>query len=319
MSSSLNSPQRPPDYFMDEDKHSDVEVLFGAAPSFLSCTEHHHESGQDCGFTATWYENSEALDIDLTPGTSMAGEWFWFNQPTYKVNLFIHIYLSTLGGIGAVFQFIPAIRRRKVIVHRLNGYSVLTCLIVGNICGGIVGRRSFGGDLNVQSGYYVMGLLVVVAALLGIYYVKKDTRRHRRWMLRMVVYFAASISARLIMLAAASIITIVDTYYSVWRCDEVLNLLTDMETVGDLYPQCAAAGTNATHIWVAVHSSTHDGPLNYASALRAVHGMALWIAIIIHAVAVEFYLHKTEATNQVQLDYALEPLDFAAGNPPTSY
>lgn len=32
-----------------------------------------------------------------------------------------------------------------------------------------------------------------------------------------------------------------------------------------------------------------------------------------------FQLHKTEATNQVQLDYALEPLDFAAGNPPTSY
>lgn len=26
MSSSLNSPQRSPDYFMDEDKHSDVEV-----------------------------------------------------------------------------------------------------------------------------------------------------------------------------------------------------------------------------------------------------------------------------------------------------
>ncbi|KAJ7364730.1 hypothetical protein DFH08DRAFT_799044 [Mycena albidolilacea] len=274
----------------------------------------------------------------------MAGEWFWFNQPTYKVNLFIHIYLSTckspslclpgltraVGGIGAVFQFIPAIRRRKVIVHRLNGYSVLTCLIVGNICGGIVGRRSFGGELNVQSGYYVMGLLVVVAALLGIYYVKKDTRRHRRWMLRMVVYFAATISARLIMLAAARIITIVDTYYSVWRCDEVLNLLTDMETVGDLYPQCAAAGTNAAHIWVAVHSSTHGGPLNYASALRAVHGMALWISTIIHAVAVEFYVRahetnpfsatdRTEATNQVRLDYALEPLDFAVGNPPTSY
>jgi hypothetical protein len=56
--------------------------------------------------------------------------------------------------------------------------------------------------------------------------------------------------------------------------------------------------------------------------------MAIWIAILIHVVVVEFYvravvvhpsvtdhecsqIHKTEATNQVRLDYALEPLNTA--------
>ncbi|KAJ6602490.1 hypothetical protein DFH09DRAFT_899971 [Mycena vulgaris] len=49
------------------------------------------------------------------------GEWFWFREPMYKVNIFIHIYLTTIGGIGALFQFFPAIRRRYVFIHRANG------------------------------------------------------------------------------------------------------------------------------------------------------------------------------------------------------
>jgi len=143
------------------------------------------------------------------------GEWFWFAHPVYKINLFIHIYLTTIGGIGAVLQFLPAIRRRNVIIHRLNGYGVLFCLIVGNICGAIVGRRSFGGELNVQSAYYILGIMVVYAGLMGAYNVKKDTRRHRKWMLRMVVYFATIVTARLILLAAAQIVTVIGTYFSV--------------------------------------------------------------------------------------------------------
>ncbi|KAJ7641353.1 hypothetical protein FB45DRAFT_737652 [Roridomyces roridus] len=143
------------------------------------------------------------------------GEWFWFQRPLYKYNLFIHIYLTTLGGIGAPLQFLPAMRRRYVALHRLNGYGVLFCLIVGNICGSIIARRSFGGELNVQSAYYILGIMVVFSGIVGIYNVKRDTRRHRKWMLRMVVYFAAVISARLIMLASAQVVTDLGSYFSV--------------------------------------------------------------------------------------------------------
>ncbi|KAJ6589624.1 hypothetical protein B0H19DRAFT_924030, partial [Mycena capillaripes] len=195
------------------------------------------------------------------------------------------------------------------------GYGVLTCLVVGNISGAIIGRRSFGGELNVQSGYYVLGLMIVFSGLIGISYVKRDTRRHRKWMLRMVVYFSATISARLMMLAAARIITMIGTYYSIWRCDEVLNVLEDLQLVQSAYPQCVAAGNNLAQVSVAVHASTNEGPLYSASALRAVHGMALWIATLIHVVAVEFYIQKTEATNQVRLDYALEPLNVTEDSP----
>ncbi|KAJ7020728.1 hypothetical protein C8F04DRAFT_285916 [Mycena alexandri] len=245
------------------------------------------------------------------------GEWFWLGQLKYKVNLFIHIYLSTLGGIGALFQFLPAIRRKKMILHRLNGYGVLSCLIVGNICGAIVARRSFGGELNVQSAYYALGLMIVLSGSIGLFYVKKDTRRHRKWMLRMVVYFASAISGRLIMFAAASIITRIGTYYSIWRCDEVINLLGDSAVLQSPHPRCAAAGADLASVWVAVHSSVHDGPLYYASALRATHGMGLWIALLMHVVAVEFYIQETNATNRVRVNYALEPLNLNEELPPT--
>ncbi|KAJ7640160.1 hypothetical protein B0H17DRAFT_960552 [Mycena rosella] len=191
------------------------------------------------------------------------------------------------------------------------GYGVLFCLIVGNICGSIVARRSFGGELNVQSAYYILGIMVVFAALMGVYNVKKDTRRHRKWMLRMVVYFATAISARVIMAAASKIVSVIGTYYSIWRCDEVLNLLTDPQDVQSWFPQCVTAGVNPAAVWVAVHAASNGGPLYFASSVRAVQGMALWIATLIHVVAVEFYIHKTESANQVRDGFVLEPLDYS--------
>jgi len=263
-----------------------------------------------------------ARSVTMNPGKIagllVPGEYFWFIAPMYKINLFIHIYLTTLGGLFAVLQFLPAIRRRAVILHRLNGYGVLFCLIVGNICGSIVARRSFGGELNVQSAYYILGIMVVFAGLMGIYNVKKDTRRHRKWMLRMVVYFAVVITARVIMLAAREIITIIGTYYSIWRCDEIIALLADPQTIQSSFPQCVAEGVNPSSLWVAVHASTRDGPLYTASAVRATNGMALWIATLMHIVGVEYYINKTEPANQVRLGFVLEPLDFAESST-TSY
>jgi len=249
--------------------------------------------------------NPSGIANNLVPG-----EWFGFRQPLYKITLFIHIYLTTFGGIFSVLQFFPALRRWKVLLHRLNGYGVLFCLIPGNIVGAIVARRSFGGELNVQSAYYILAIMILYAGLLGIYNVKKDTRRHRKWMLRMVVYFAAAITARLIMLAAREIITVIGTYYSIWRCDEVMNLLSDPTALQNAFPQCVAAGANPSSIWVAVHASTRDGPLYTASSVRAVQGMALWIATLMHMAGVECYIIKTESANQTRLGYVLEPLDF---------
>ncbi|KAJ7037063.1 hypothetical protein C8F04DRAFT_924777, partial [Mycena alexandri] len=64
---------------------------------------------------------SLAMNPGRTAGLMPAGEWYWLSQKPYKSNLFIHVYLSTFGGIGALLQFLPVLRRRKIILHRLNG------------------------------------------------------------------------------------------------------------------------------------------------------------------------------------------------------
>ncbi|KAJ7742731.1 hypothetical protein DFH07DRAFT_750136, partial [Mycena maculata] len=58
---------------------------------------------------------------------------------------------------------------------------VLFSLIVGNVlCGSIIARRSFGGELNVHSAVYILSTMDVFSGLMGIHSIKKDTRRHRR-------------------------------------------------------------------------------------------------------------------------------------------
>jgi len=52
-------------------------------------------------------------------------------------------------------------------------------LIPGNIAGAIVSRHSFGGEVNQQIGYYLLGIMIVVSMLIGYSNVKKDTRKHR--------------------------------------------------------------------------------------------------------------------------------------------
>ncbi|KAF8205869.1 hypothetical protein K438DRAFT_2091961 [Mycena galopus ATCC 62051] len=126
----------------------------------------------------------QLMNPALTPHFLVPGEWFWFSQPMFNINLFIHIYFATFGGLAVVLQFIPAIRRRKVIVHRINGYSVLFCILAAMIGGAIVSRRAFGGELNAQGAYYLQAIMIVFSGSMGIHNVKRDTRRHRKWMLR---------------------------------------------------------------------------------------------------------------------------------------
>ncbi|KAF9029709.1 hypothetical protein BDZ89DRAFT_927858, partial [Hymenopellis radicata] len=53
---------------------------------------------------------------------TIPGEWFWLGtKKFFHVNYSIHIYLSCIGGIFVLLQFLPAIRRRFVLFHRING------------------------------------------------------------------------------------------------------------------------------------------------------------------------------------------------------
>ncbi|KAF9261100.1 hypothetical protein L218DRAFT_961788 [Marasmius fiardii PR-910] len=247
---------------------------------------------------------------------TVPGEFFWFELPLYKYNYIIHIYLSIIGGIFSGAQFVPTIRRNYFLLHRINGYLVLITIFVSNVCGAIVTRRSFGGELNSQSVYYITAIMSNFSLVWAYMNVRRNTRTHRRWMMRGVVYFSVVISARIIGLAAQAIVTDIGSYYSLWRCDEVLFVLKDIPTLLSAYPQCSTSTSTLTNpmLYVPVHASDNEGKLGLASAVRATQGMALWIATLIHVVGCEIYLRSTEEANSQRHGYALEHKDFDPGS-----
>ncbi|KAF9076887.1 hypothetical protein BDP27DRAFT_705667 [Rhodocollybia butyracea] len=247
-----------------------------------------------------------------------AGEFRWFSLTMYRVSYIIHIYLSIVTGFIVGLQFIPAIRRKYVFLHRLNGYVCLTLLIVGNACGGIISRRAFGGEINAQSGYYILAIMTIFSAFMGYWYVKRNTRAHRKWMLRSVTYFAAIITARVIMITARTIITEVGSYYSLWRCDEAFFVLKDENLLIQMFPQCSSSDPTDNGLYIPVHASIHEGKLGTASAVRVVQGMSLWVATLLHMALVETYIRSTESSNYHRHGFVLEPREEAAKPPRTS-
>jgi len=189
-------------------------------------------------------------------------------------------------------------------LHRLNGYLVLALLLPATVCGSIVARRSFGGDPNTQAAFYVLAILIISSAAMGIINVKR-TRKHRKWMLRTAACVGVPITTRLISLAARRIISDLGNYYAIWRCDQLLFVMTDAKTVQQLYPQCTS-GANLTDVFVAVHASVKENRLTNSSAIRLTFAMSLWIAILIHIVVVEIYIRKTESSNRHRRGFVLE-------------
>ncbi|KAK0493519.1 hypothetical protein EDD18DRAFT_1078340, partial [Armillaria luteobubalina] len=188
------------------------------------------------------------------------------------------------------------------------GYFVLILLIPSNVCGAIIGYRAFGGEINAQSMYYTLGILSSGCLLIGLSNVKKNTREHRKWMLRGVVMFSVVITTRLIVLAAREIVSDIGSYHSVFRCDELRSVLTNISAVEVQFPACAAGGdVDLSQTFVTVSADTHSDKLHDVAATRVVQGMALWFALIIHIVGCEAYLQMTEEANYQRRGFVLEP------------
>ncbi|KAH7343521.1 hypothetical protein B0J17DRAFT_713696 [Rhizoctonia solani] len=216
---------------------------------------------------------------------TVAGEWYWYRQALYKPNIFMHIYMSIVGGILASLQFIPIIRRKNMIIHRING-----------VAGSIVARRAFGGDLNSEAAYYTLGFMIGPSAMLGVFFARfrVNVALHREWMLRTVSYSGSVITARFITIMARAIISAIGTYYAMWRCDEITFLLKDTEIIQNLFPVCVNA-TRPKRTFVPVHASIHQEPINFGATYRVTFGMALWLAILIHLAGTELYINLTKS------------------------
>ena len=144
------------------------------------------------------------------------GEAFWVRSGIYKVAMLGHLAAVLPAGFLAVFQFVPIIRYKAIIIHRLAGYISLLLLFVSTAFAFVLMRRTMGGDISIQAGVVFLGALTLVSVTIAWFNIKKlQIDQHRKWMLRTWFYASSIITLRIVMIVTAQIISAIGQYHTV--------------------------------------------------------------------------------------------------------
>lgn len=244
-----------------------------------------------------------------TSGNSAApGEcYYYLHFSRYKIGILVHLAGVLPASLLAVLQFTPFVRQRWIQVHRIGGYAAVLLYTVGLIGALMIARHAFGGGVDVQVWIGFVGIGVLVCFVVSWVNVKRlQIEQHRAWMLRGWFYAGAIITSRFILIIATQLISD-KGYYAVWSCAKIEATLQDKADWLATYPACAsyADGTKLDQVAAVAASFAKGGAANSGAALNLNFGMALWLAVAIHAIGVEVYLQLTprEAQRLRQVSY----------------
>ncbi|OBT98385.1 hypothetical protein VE01_03121 [Pseudogymnoascus verrucosus] len=228
---------------------------------------------------------------------AVTGEWFWYQSGIHRVGITLHLTTIVPAGVLMVFQFVPIIRYKAILFHRINGYLIIILATLGNIGAIMIARRAFGGTLATQSavGYLVIATTIFMA--LAYYNIKRlQIDQHRAWMLRAMFALGTIITLRIIMALASGIISSIGSYSTVINCGEIEFIYANSPAaLQSRYPTCV--GGNNTDVVVKADINSPFGEEQKASMVLT-FGMAWWVAIAMHAVGVEVYLRLTAAEGE---------------------
>ena len=221
------------------------------------------------------------------------GEWFYYRENFYKIGIILHLASVIPGGILAIFQFVPIIRYKALIFHRINGYIVILLLILLNVGALMIARHAFGGTMATQALVGVLAIATIVSAFLAYINIKRlQIDQHRAWMLRCWFYAGTIVTLRLIMVISATIISNIGGYYISMPCGQISYMGGDAST----YAACKADSNAQTS--VLANFNTPTGVEQVAASMQTSFGMAGWIALALHAVGIEIYLKLTPAEGE---------------------
>lgn len=155
-------------------------ITAGALMAFsLSRLPYLNFSGTFCS------EDGSSHGLHAAPGEC----FYYLNNLRDKIGLILHLAAILPAGILVCFQFVPAIRHKAIIFHRVNGYAVILLSIVGTAGALMITRHAFGGDLATQMVMGLLSIMFVGALALGYVNVKLlQIEQHRAWMLRAWFY-----------------------------------------------------------------------------------------------------------------------------------
>lgn len=224
-------------------------------------------------------------NVDAAPGEAWA---YQAKGMLYKVCLTMHIVVVIPSGLLATMQFIPIIRYKALILHRINGYVVMLLMVIFSITGIIISKVSFGGDFATQAFAGCFGLAVMISMALAYINIKRlQIEQHRAWMMRAWVYSASIITLRLVQIIAAQIMGSIPDSYRMISCEQLASV-----GAAEQYVSCAAD----PQAWTAVKMDfAGNGIAEVMAVLQGTFAGAGIVAFLLHALGIELYLHLTPA------------------------
>lgn len=100
------------------------------------------------------------------------------------------------------------------------------------------------------------------------------------------------ITNRIILGISATVITAVGGYYNIWPCAKLDYVLESANATLSKYPSCAGFydGSNIDAQAMVKADMDNGGPEGIGAALGLSFGLSSWLAFVIHAIGVEFYV-----------------------------
>ncbi len=225
----------------------------------------------------------------------------------YRVGLLLHLSTCLPVGLLMVWQFVPVIRHRFLLFHRINGYAVILLTLASNAGAIIIAPRAFGGGLDTQSAVGLTVILTTLSLVMAYINIKRlQIDQHRAWMLRAMFYMGNIITMRIIMVMAAAIISKIGGYYLVVHCRKLAFVHSDGgsddlkndEYFAVTYPQCIGLAPGQDPV-VPVEANMMSGyQEGIMTSLNVAFGWSAWLALFLHLIGVEIYLNLTRTEGE---------------------
>jgi hypothetical protein len=244
------------------------------------------------------------LDYDHTYRDSKwaTGDWETQSHGRSRVGMLMHIACVVPIGFLLPFQFLPVVRHKFMLYHRLAGYVLMLLLLAGNAGAIAVSDTAMGASLEMRLFVPVVAGITTVSLALAYINIKRlQIDQHRAWMLRTWVYAFIIVSQRLIQLPTMQIISRMGIFYVPMKCHSIDHILTLVQPglAPLFYPECAESPDNVVAVLAnrnPVPNEQGIPPLHQIGATVQLTLLpTLILALLLHIFGIEMYLHLTGA------------------------
>ncbi|CAN8096547.1 unnamed protein product [Discula destructiva] len=235
----------------------------------------------------------------LSQGNHAApGECYYFlNGGREQIGMMLHLYGIIPCSLLQFLQFIPAIRQRFVLVHRINGHIVVLLMAIAIVGGLMALSGSFGGEPAWQAAVMVHSIMVTTGLVLAMVNIKKlQIEQHRAWMLRTWIWAFCIVTMRVLQQVGARLLSD-KGYFALKPCAQIASDgVLSAAVITAHFPECEAYFLREKLGQTVMVEANYAGlPIEINVALSFAAGASAFLALIVHIFGAELYLHLTPA------------------------